>query len=29
MKLLDKFTFGKYKGKTLKYVLQNHGTYVV
>lgn len=29
MKLLDKFTFGKYKGQTLKYVLQNYGTYVV
>lgn len=29
MKLLDKFNFGKYKGQTLKCVLQNHGTYVV
>lgn len=29
MKILDKFTFGKYKGQTLKYVLQNHGTYAV
>lgn len=29
MKLLDKFTFGKYKGQTLKYILQNHGTYVM
>lgn len=29
MKLLDKFTFGKHKGQTLKYVLQNHGTYAV
>ena len=29
MKLLDKFTFGKYKGQTLNYVLENHGTYAV